>query len=268
MLTFAATAAWSAKADPDLPGPENLVIYGEGKPAPGGLPPSLGYAWDGKAEKPRLLYSKRSPLVGDLHSFARAGDGREFYLNANRFAIVVAGKEGEQTFFTHTTYVRHICLDGADHVYFTEASGAGRDGKIYRVRPGKGGAAATAEEVCTVPLRDVGFWAGHFAFARDGNGKLDTDTLYLSSGNLLPASIYRMRRKGGKWEAPERVFAGKTSIMGLVFTDPRTAYFVSGNQVYRLTDLKKAEVVLTLPDVSRLRGIAMLPTTTPVKKDK
>jgi len=52
----------------------------------------------------------------------------------------------------------------------------------------------------------------------------------------------------------------------LVFTGPREGYFVRGsddagaaNQVFRLTDLKKVEPVLTLPDVSRLWHVAVVP---------
>jgi len=239
--------------------PGMLIILGLGKAQPGPAS-SLAYAWGGKAERPSLLFSRSSRLVGDLHAFAMTRDGQEYYLCANRFAIVRADKDGksEKVFFTHKTYVRNLRLDNDDNVYFSESSGAGADGKIYRVQPAKDQTAATAALVCTVSLGDVGFWAGDFAFGRAANGGLDTDTIYLSSGNQIPSSIYRMQRKDGKWGTPERVFSARTTIQGLVVTGPREVYYVSGNQVFRLTDLKKLEVVLTLPDVS-LRHVSLVP---------
>jgi hypothetical protein len=54
------------------------------------------------------------------------------------------------------------------------------------------------------------------------------------------------------------VFKTDEAIEGLMFTAPREAYYVSGNRVYRLTDLKKAEAVLTLPNVSQLRHLSVL----------
>jgi len=243
-----------------------LIVLGEGKPM--GAPAlSLAYAWDGKAERPPLFFSQRSVLVGDLHAFALARNRQEFYLCANRNSIVRSDENGEENFFTHKTYVRDLALDDDDNVYFSEASGAGADGKIYRVRPAKGETGATAELVCTVFLRDVGYWAGNFAFGRAARGGLDENTLYLSSGNQVPAAIYRLTREGGEWGKPQPVFQAEMSIMGLVFTGPGEAYFVSGDQVFRLTDLKRVARVLTLPDVSRLRDVSLVPRAPAAKQD-
>ena len=244
--------------------PGTLLVLGEAK-ANGGQRESLGYAWDRKAEKPALLFSQRSLLVGDLHALAYARDGRRYYLCRNRFAIVRADPDGERAFFTHHTYVRDLALDDRGDVYFSEASGAGRDGKVYRVVPAAD-AAPAAVLVCTVRLQDVGYWAGDFAFGRTVDGGLDTDTLYLSSGNLVPASIYRMTQKDGAWGKPERLFSDKMSISGLVLTGPREAYFVSGNRVFRLADFREAQVVLTLPDVSRLSDLTIVPAEVGGKK--
>jgi hypothetical protein len=108
------------------------------------------------------------------------------------------------------------------------------------------------------------WWFGNFAFARDSKGGLDTNTLYLSSGNVLPAAIFRMTRKDGEWGKPQRVFTDPEAITGLLFANSREAYFVRTwgprgvNQVFRLTDLKKVEAVLTL-DVERLRHVSVVP---------
>jgi hypothetical protein len=236
-----------------------LVVLGQGIASGNERPLSLGYARDGKAENSALLFSRRSSLVGDLHALAYARDGGSYYLCRNRFVIVREGNDGEEAFFTHHTYVRDLTLDDQGDVYFSEASGAGGDGKVYRVVPAADAVPATAVQVCTVRRQDVGYWAGDFAFGRTAAGGLDTDTLYLSSGNQIPASIYRMTREDGVWGMPERLFGAEMSIGGLVLTGPREAYFVSGNQVFRLADFQKAQVVWTLPNVSRLSDLTIMP---------
>jgi hypothetical protein len=261
--------------------PGMIIVLGEDQK---GESPWLAYAWNGKDKSPPLLFKKKSTLCGDLmHAFAVARNGQQYYLNRNMNIIVQADQAGEKEkeFFKHKTSVRDLALDNDDKVYFSEASGAA-DGHIYQVRPAKGDTAATAELFCDVPVRDMkpldrargGDWMGNFAFARDAKGGLDTNTLYLSSGNVRPAAIFRMTRKDGKWGKPERVFATETTIEGLVFTGPDEAYFVRGsddagggaNKVFRLTDLKKAEAVLTLPDVSKLCHVAIVPEAAGEKK--
>jgi hypothetical protein len=320
--------------------PGTLIIIGEEK-QPGGSQ-FLAYAWDGKAKRPSLLFRKRSKLCGDLHAFAVGRDGRQYYLNKDNYLIVQADKTGEneQVIFRHQTYVRDLALDNDDNLYFSEASGAGGDGRIYRLRlPRKvlpsitkgdkdkagsgaqvkkpdpaskllpsiikgdkdkagsagqvkqpdpapkgeqrtqGQTAATAELFCTVRLQDMsllgpnsGFWAGNFAFARDAKGMLDTNTLYLSSGNISTAAIFRMTRKDGKWSKPKPVFVTNAPIMGLVFTNPREAYCVRTQgldgikQVFRLTDLRKAEAVLSL-DVRRVWHLSVVPRAAEEKRD-
>jgi len=82
-----------------------------------------------------------------------------------------------------------------------------------------------------------------------------------------------MTRKSGKWAKPQRVFASEAAIQGLVFTNPHEACFVQpsenpggANKVFRLTDLKKAEAVLTLPDVARVWHVAIVPEAAGEKK--
>jgi hypothetical protein len=254
--------------------PGMLIVMGE-KPQAGGSQ-WLAHAWDGKAKRPSLLFRKRSILCGDMHAFAVGRNGQQSYLNHNNYLIVQADKAGEdeKVIFRHKEYVRDLALDGDDNVYFSEASGAAADGHIYRLRMSPGDNTATAELFCDVRLRDMGllgpdsgFWAGNFAFARDAKGVLDTNTLYLSSGNIEPAAIFRMTRKDGEWSKPKSVFLTKPPIMGLVFTNPREAYYVQGtNQVFRLTDLKRVEPALTL-DVGQVWHVSVVPSPAEQPRD-
>jgi hypothetical protein len=250
--------------------PGMIIVLGIGKPTTG-TSPSLCYVWDGKNQRPPLLFS-RGWLGGGVYDFTVARNGQQFYHNA--YSIIQVDKSRESKFFTHNTLVRDLVLDDSDNVYFSEATEGLGDGKIYRVQLAKGDTAATAELVCAIPLRHMGIrnaggsWAGNFAFGRTANGGLDTDTLYLSSGNQVPAAIFRMTRKDGEWGKPQQVFEAEREIKGLVFTEPGVAFFVSDNQVFRLTDLKKAEAVLTLPDVSRLHHVSVVPEAPGEKTDK
>jgi hypothetical protein len=220
--------------------------------------PSLAYAWDGKSEHPSLLFSRKSHLVQELHAFAVGRDGRQYYLCYNEPSLVQADKDGERKIFTHTTYVRDLALDEDDNIYFSEASGAGSPGKIYRLVPATDKVAARVEVHYTVnPEKVSGYWGGNFAFGRNAKGKLDTDTLYLCSG-AVPAYIFRITRNQGQWSAPTCVYSAGGNIVSLVFTSPAAAYYVADNKVFRLTDTG-SKVAFTVPGVSRLVHVSVVP---------
>ncbi len=261
ILSFA-LASWPALAKPvreaaPLAAPGGFLVLGESK-LPG---PRVGlcYAWNGQPDAALVARDQPPSTLVDLrHSLVVTRDGQEYYLNKNRFVIARRTPNGETKHFTHTTYVRALALDGDDNVYFSESSGAGADGKIYRLRQGQGNM-PDAELVYVVRLADVLFWAGDFSFGRKAGGGIDTDEIYLSSGNMVPASIYRVTRQGKGWNPPAQLLNAKTTIMGLLVSSPRTAYYVSGNRVFRLTNLQNPEVVLTVPDAERLTGLVELP---------
>ncbi len=133
-----------------------------------------------------VLYSRPS---GNIYSLAFSPTGGLYFVNANERVVYrlhfmpwLFGLAWTTRIFTHTTYVRDLAFDRGGKLYFSEATGAGGDGRIYRL---EGGAATLYQEV---PVSDVGgFWAGNFAF--------DTgDRIYVSSGNRIPASIWRLER--------------------------------------------------------------------------
>ena len=227
--------------------------------------PSFAYAWDRKSEHPSLLFSRKTRLVQELHAFAVGRDGRQYYLCCNEPSVIQADTDGEKKIFTHTTYVRDLALDEDDNVYFSEASGAGADGKIYRLVPAMDNAVARVELFCTVDPRTVsGYWDGPFAFGRNAKGKVDIDTLYLSSGNCIPAYIFRITRNQGRWSAPTCVHLAPGRIMGLVFTSPTTAYYVFDNKVFRLTN-SGSKVAFTVPGVSGLLHVSLVPVGKMIK---
>jgi len=199
------------------------IYYADGGETRG----SVYYAGSSSAPD-NIIYTRPS---GRLYSFAFHPGVPEklYYVNANEFNIYRSDETGsgwsaESTIFTHKTYVRDIAFafdqNGNFGLYFSEATGAGGDGTIYRVD----GAAATP--IYTVRLADVGgFWSGDFAFDYGGN-------LYLSSGNRVPASIYKVATGTG---AITRIFDSPDgSIAGLVFRDGRLYYADWRQNIYRL----------------------------------
>jgi hypothetical protein len=192
---------------------------------------SLGsvYYADTASAPDDIIYTRPS---GRLYSFTFHPGIPEklYYANSNQNNIYMTAETGsgwsaETTVFTHTTYVRDIAFafDQNDEIglYFSEATGAGGDGKIYRLDSG-----GSAVPFYTVRLSDVGgFWAGDFAFDYDGN-------LYLSSGNRVPASIYKVTSGTG---AVTKIFDSKTgSIAGLVYRNGYLYYADWRQNIYRL----------------------------------
>ena len=122
-------------------------------------------------------------------SFHPAIPQKLYYVNANEYKIyrtlqTASGWTPEEVVYSHNTYVRDLAFAfdkaGKLGLYFSEATGAGGNGKIYKIEDG------TASLFYAVELADVGgFWGGNFAFD-------DKNNLYLSSGNQIPASIYKV----------------------------------------------------------------------------
>ena len=100
----------------------------------------------------------------------------------------------------------------------------------------------------TVSLAAVGgFWGGDFAFAPDG-------TLYLSSGNIVGASVYRV--VGG---VPTVFFTDPTgNIAGFDFDALGSIYYADWfNRIYQVTPAAVRSVVLDIPG-RRFSDVAVL----------
>ena len=199
------------------------IYYADGRQSTGSV-----YSAASSSAPDNIIYTRPS---GNLYSFTFHPGIPEklYYANSNQYKIYMAAETGsgwsaETTVYTHTTYVRDIAFafdqNGDLGLYFSEATGAGGDGKIYRID------GASAMPFYTVKLSDVGgFWRGDFAFDYDGN-------LYLSSGNRVPASIYKVGTGTG---AVTKIFDSRTgSIAGLVYRNGYLYYADWHQNIYRL----------------------------------
>jgi hypothetical protein len=204
-----------------------------------GQGPTTLYFTDAK-ENPGKVYSSAASGSESVYFARPAGNiytfsfhpyvpEKLYYVNANDNKIYLATRTAagvwsstDQVAYTHSTYIRDLeyypTADGDLKVYFSESSGAGADGQIYLL---SGGAAVP---YYTVRLSDVdGYWAGDFIHDSEGN-------LYLSSGNRVPASIYRVSRG-----TVSRIYTSANApITGMAYRDSSIYYANWGTEIHRL----------------------------------
>jgi hypothetical protein len=204
--------------------PTKLDIYfADAKESPGSV-----YHYDTSTEIEETVYTR--PSRNDyLSSFTFHPEVPEklYYVSINENKIyrttqLWSGWTPEEVVYPHNTYVSDIAFafdeNGELGLYFSESSGARENGKIYKIE------GRTATPFYEVKLADVGgFWAGDFAFD-------DRNNLYLSSGNHVPASIYKV--DGGK---VKEIFKDqKEAISGLAYKDGSLYYANWGSDIYQL----------------------------------
>lgn len=161
--------------------------------------------------------------------------------------------------YTHSTFLRDLAVGHDGALYFSESSGAGADGKIWRFD-----AAGVPNLYYTVPLAKVGgFFAGNFAFSPDG-------TLYISNGNYGGAGLWRCPVGSG---TPTRVFrrTDDGSFAGFCFPDDGTVLFTDFTNKLRRATVGGGTVqsafttVFTSPASNSYRDVVQSATLYPEK---
>jgi len=143
------------------------------------------------------------------------------------------GPGHEAVLGSHSTYVREVDWGPGKALYFSEASGSAKDGRIYKLAPGS---PPTVFYTVKLPLVG-GFWAGHFAF--DPGGRL-----HISNGNTSGAQIWACPPAA----KPKSVFKTRGSILGFHFTDRKTFLYTDGSPRLRKAQLGgSGSVVFTSP---------------------
>jgi hypothetical protein len=192
----------------------------------------------------RVVYQRPT---GRLYSLAVAPNGTLYFSDHNDNYVYRLDGRREVRVFAHSTYTRDIKFDRQGRLYFSEATGAGADGLIYRLQGGR------AEVTFRVHLSEVdGFWAGNFGFDREG-------VLWLSSGNRVPASLFKV--VGGH---PRRMFTSGGSITGLAFTERGDLLYADWRQRVQRVELPGflASEALHSPAIKWASDIAVPPSGT------
>jgi len=205
------------------PGPKTELYFCDAGEVPGSVyrRPTVG--------PETKIYTRPS---GRIYAFLLApwDADKLYFVNANQFNIYVKdlgpGAPPESIVHTHTTYVRDIEADPDGRMYFSEATGAGGDGRLYRLNPD-----GTASLHYTVALSRVdGFWSGNFCFDRDG-------MLYLSTGNQVGAGVYEVDVAA---DVITRLYTADppASIKGLTFGQDGLLYYGDWKQRIYALDLE------------------------------
>jgi len=167
------------------------------------------YELIGSASSPIFTFSGTLSGNRAYHSAFDPRTGKLYVSNSNQFKLfaVNSATGAASDVFTHTTFLRDVAFDPAGNLYFSEATGAGADGKIYRLDLTSG----TATVFYNVLRSSVGgFWAGDFTFAPDGH-------LYISTGNVVGGRVYRIDDPAAA-SAPVSVYSiAAESVTGIAF---------------------------------------------------
>jgi photosystem II stability/assembly factor-like uncharacterized protein len=202
--------------------PAQTLLYTDWTVVPGRV------FYQGSASEQTLMQA----AAGRIYSVKAGPDGGLVIVDANTRDVLTWAGGAPQVLYHHTTYVRDTAFDAQGRLYFSEATGAGGNGFIYRLDD------SGPVLFYTVNLVSVGgFWAGHFAFAPDG-------TLYLSTGNRIPSSIYHVTLGG-----PVVFFSDPSgSIAGLDFDAAGNLYYADWfSHIYQVNPAAVRTVALTVP---------------------
>jgi hypothetical protein len=181
--------AWaSGTAPPGLPGTSGMRVYASvaSRIYFTDWFQTIGAVYEliGSASTPIFTFSGALSGRRAYHSAFDRRTNKLYVSDSNQFNLfaVDSATGAASTVFTHTTFLRDIAFDPAGNLYFSEATGAAADGRIYRLDLASG--------IATVFYNVVrssigGFWAGDFTFAPDGR-------LYISTGNVVGGRVYRI----------------------------------------------------------------------------
>lgn len=247
-LAWVAGAAAPLVAEPPLP----FLYFADGSSQPGSV-----IRYDQTAGTETALYKRPAGRLSGF-AFAPWDPNRLYFVNANdrkifEVSLARGGPGTESVVFTHSTFVRNIAFDAAGRLYFSEATGGGGNGKIWRL---DGGTASLYGDVLLAKIG--GFWAGDFAFAPDGS-------LLVSSGNVVGARLYKLDVATGfvtkLYQAP-----ATEALTGFVADADGVLYLTNqAKRIYRLnlTLGGTATVIADRPLHQTINAVGLRPSAAP-----
>lgn len=168
-----------------------------------------------------------------------------YFVDASKYDIYRTDGKIEEKIFSHNTYVRDVVFDRKGQLYFSEATGAGGDGIIYKLDV----ITKRATKYLTVPIKQTGgFWAGDFAFS-------PSNQLFISEGNHIPASLYKF--ENGNFQ---KVYTNTADcIRGFWFLNENEILFSSqDNNLYFLRNFSEKATALKDSGIDRIRDVWLL----------
>jgi subtilisin family serine protease len=167
------------------------------------------------------------PLSQITH-FTFAPDGSLFATRINRKELYRLGSVASRIVYRHPELIRDIAFDHAGNLYVSEATGAHKDGKIFRVDLRR----RTATVFYRVKLDEIGgFWAGDFTF--DGAGDL-----ILATGNIAHGRLFHVISPTSGIPPNEIYSIQDIPIGGIAFDGKNELYFAdptfNSGSIYRV----------------------------------
>ena len=222
-----------------------FVCFADSAEKPGAI-----HMIDDASSTEAVVYTRSA---SNLDSFCFRHSPDELYLvDASDRRIVKCVREEadwgpEEVVYAHSTYIRDIAFatttTGETKLLFSEASGAGADGRILVLDQGN------ASPYYEVGLKDIGgSWSGHFALDSEG-------TLYLSTGYRTPASIYKVVEG-----SLVRAYTSQREPIAGLFVSDGVLYFASGRSGVSSLDLATGEIAVLYenPEHARISDVALL----------
>ena len=168
-----------------------------------------------------------------------------YFVDANRTDIYRTDGDTEEKVYTHTTHINDIVFDRRNNLYFSEAMGAGADGKIYKLDL----TTKRATKQWSIPLSKMdGFWAGDFAFSPDNQ-------LYISNGNRIPASLFVCENGAFK-----KLFTdSENSINGFCFLNSTELIYTDElKKAYFLRNFSEKALAFEASSIDRMQDICVI----------
>jgi hypothetical protein len=232
-------AIFSTTAAQILPGYEIYVT--DAKLAKGQISELIMWPPSQPAPFPKPDYTSQAGGIGSL---AIGPDGWVYYADENQFDIFRTNGSATNLVFRHTTYIRDLAFNSRGKLFFSEASGAGRDGIIYQFDAEKRQATVFRQ----IPLSELdGSWSGNFAFD-------PSDNLFASSGNRQSSSIYQ--DNNGHFI---RKYNHQEPITGFAFVSMNTLLFTNHhNTLYKLDNFSNRTVFFTKASFTWISDVAVI----------
>ena len=171
-----------------------------------------GHVYEIVKGQPQSIYKNGSGLI---YHAAFSPQGNLYVSNANDFHLFLVSGNNSEKVYSHKTYLRDIAFDSEGRLYFSDATGGGGDGAVYRLDLQTN----QATLFYRVVLNQVnGYWSGDFCFDRQ-------DQLYLSSGNTSGAQIYRIMNPAAG-SPPVKIYEDPNgAISGIAFNRNNDLYY-------------------------------------------
>ena len=231
-----------ALAGPSPTTPEIFIADSKDGPTP-----IIQILTDGSASPRSVTYSSStSEPVSAIAAIALFGQSEAYFVPANSWLIMMTDVRETRLVYEHDALIRDIAFDSHGILFFSEASGAGGDKRIYRL--GFMGEGEAGPPLKIIKLNEVGgFWAGNFTFEQ-------SDRLFVSTGNRVPSAIYESTATGF-----ERRYSLNEPITGFTFQTARRLLFTSHSQVvYALEGFSVRSTVHTSSRANWLNDVAVV----------